>query len=368
MEVNQEKVNLGSKRKASIDDETEEKRKIPRSSDQTSADNNDLDLNARVSPAERQPGSTENKTQKSNQSNALNLWKITNESIRFEFTAETNEDDDNLAENDLKRNDKKSWDKDLPLTKIFMKNKTEYFKYESSIKKPESEESVVQEEVRTTATSSYGETSLKKEEQALEANNAAKENSLEGKYETTVKDESKVNEKERFAINLDVSNENSDDESVAGGKEEVEEQKPNEYVYRILRFDETYQNGLRPKNIFSRVSLQQHVERGSKGQESRFISCCKTLTGIRRLAGLTNKKHLKRDVVKINITKLTCRNRAEVIDLTREDIRARHISRSSDAWEYAEKFEEVIIEPTSHVPSECVEKIGVVHRKSFSFI
>ncbi|XP_062592254.1 uncharacterized protein LOC134253686 [Saccostrea cucullata] len=140
-------------------------------------------------------------------------------------------------------------------------------------------------------------------------------------------------------------------------------QEPDEYIYKILRFNESYDGGLRPKNIFSRVSLQQHVDRGSKGQESRFISCCKTLYGIERLGSLTNEFQRIREVVRINITKL--KDRAQIIDLTKEEIRERHISRYSTAWGYAERFEEVIIDPTSHVPSECVEKIGVVHMRSF---
>ncbi|XP_062610910.1 uncharacterized protein LOC134272732 [Saccostrea cucullata] len=175
----------------------------------------------------------------------------------------------------------------------------------------------------------------------------------------------KLEEEEFETINTDdESNETISETSIQIIDEEKDvEQKPDEYVYRILRFNETYHNGLRPKNIFSRISLQQHVERGSKGQESRFISCCKTLYGIERLGSLTNEFQRIRQVVRINITKL--KDRARVIDLTKEEIRERHISRYSAAWGYAERFEEVIIDPTSCVPSECVEKIGVVHMRSF---
>ncbi|XP_062579876.1 uncharacterized protein LOC134241868 [Saccostrea cucullata] len=162
--------------------------------------------------------------------------------------------------------------------------------------------------------------------------------------------------------------ENSDDENSITSEPVINDergtkQELSEYIYRILRFDENCQNGLRPKNIFSGISLQQHVERGSKGQESRYISCCKTLDGIERLGGLTNEYQRVREVVQINITKL--KDRARIIDLTKEEIRERHISRYSTAWGFAEKFEEVNIDPTSHVPSECVEKIGVVHMRRF---
>ncbi|XP_062606849.1 YTH domain-containing protein 1-like isoform X2 [Saccostrea cucullata] len=366
-------INLGSKRKASIDEETEVKRKIPRTSAQTSDENNELGLNARNGSAETDLSRTENIIQNSNQSYALNLRRITNESIRFEFTTETTEDDDNLAENDLSRYDEESQERCILYSRIPIESKTESNKDEGSKQITENKEQI--EKTHKAATSREGQASFKVEDRKLEVINAAEENSLEERVDktrvSTVVGEEKENKQDDFGINPDVSSENDSDDSEISDVDEDKvavEQTSDEYVYRILRFDETYHNGLRPKKISSRISLQQHVERGSKGQKSRFISCCKTLTGIRRLGSLTNEKHRRRDVVKINITKLTCSNRAEVIDLTREDIRARHISRSSDAWEYSEKFEEVIIVPTLHVPSECVEKIGVIHRRSFSLI
>lgn len=44
--------------------------------------------------------------------------------------------------------------------------------------------------------------------------------------------------------------------------------KKDEYVYRLLRFNECFRRGLRPKNIHSKTSLKRHVENGSnKGEE-----------------------------------------------------------------------------------------------------
>ncbi|XP_062604925.1 uncharacterized protein LOC134266722 [Saccostrea cucullata] len=215
-------------------------------------------------------------------------------------------------------------------------SKTEYSKDDDSRNKSGDEEKNVEKRDDTIARIVEGHASLKIEEEELEAINTDDE-SNETNFETSIQ----ISDKEIHVEHI-----------------------PDEYVYRILRFDETYHNGLRPKNIFSRVSLQQHVERGSKGQESRFISCCKTLYGIERLGSLTNEFQRIRQVVRINITKL--KDRARVIDLTKEEIRARHISPYSTAWGYAERFEEVIIDPTSHIPSECVEKIGIVHMRSFS--
>lgn len=138
-----------------------------------------------------------------------------------------------------------------------------------------------------------------------------------------------------------------------------------EYVYRLQRFHETHRQGLYPKDIWSRTSLMKHVERGSKGVTSRFISCCKTLFDLQCLGGITNESTRVREVVRINITKLKNYQDVTVIDLTDETVRKKHIDRSSDAWGFASRFNEVILEPRTHVPADCVEKIGIVHRRRF---
>ncbi|XP_048750292.2 uncharacterized protein LOC125662161 [Ostrea edulis] len=140
-----------------------------------------------------------------------------------------------------------------------------------------------------------------------------------------------------------------------------------EYVYRILRFGEGYTGGLHPKNIASRISIQEHVANGSKGIQSRYISCCKTLYGIRKLGGITNESSRIRDVVKINITKLKeLRSEVQIIDLTDTSIRINHIRPESNAWGYAERFEEVILRPTSHIPPDYVKYIGKIHKRTFT--
>lgn len=138
-----------------------------------------------------------------------------------------------------------------------------------------------------------------------------------------------------------------------------------EYVYRLLRPNEPYKDGLRPKNIESNASLHQHVAAGSKGVHSRFISCCYTLHALRRLAGLTNNPSLVREVVRINVTKLN-REEVKVIELLIEDVREKHIKVGSKAWGFVEKFDEVILEPKTHVPADCVERIGIVKDKVFT--
>lgn len=137
-----------------------------------------------------------------------------------------------------------------------------------------------------------------------------------------------------------------------------------EYVYRLLRSNEPYKDGLRPKNIESNASLHQHVAAGSKGVHSRFISCCYTLHALRRLAGLTNNPSLVREVVRINVTKLN-REEVKVIELLIKDVREKHIKVGSKAWGFVEKFDEVILEPKTHVPADCVERIGIVKDNVF---
>lgn len=138
-----------------------------------------------------------------------------------------------------------------------------------------------------------------------------------------------------------------------------------EYVYRLLRPNELYKEGLRPKNIESKASLHQHVAAGSKGLHSRFISCCYTLHALRRLAGLTNHPSLVREVVRINISKLNLEE-VKVIELFIEDVQEKHIKEGSKAWGFAENFQEVILEPKTHVPADCIERIGIVKDNTFT--
>lgn len=147
-------------------------------------------------------------------------------------------------------------------------------------------------------------------------------------------------------------------------RDNAEAEKP-EYVYRLQRFGEPYMQGLYPKTIWSRTSLMDHVARGSKGATSRFISCCKTLYDLQCLGGITNESTRIREVVRINITRLKNYKDVTVIDLTDETVREKHILRSSNAWRFASRFNEVILDPCTHVPADCVEKIGIVQHRKF---
>lgn len=160
--------------------------------------------------------------------------------------------------------------------------------------------------------------------------------------------------------------ERTESESGASTSSENDEMLRNEYVYRLLRFNEPHNEGLRPKLISSRITLEEHVKNGSKGTCSRFISCCETMNGLNRLIGLTNESSRVREVVRINITKLKDFEDVTIIKLTDENVRKEHIERNSKPWEYAEKFEEVVLAPRSHVPADCVERIGFVQHRTFT--
>lgn len=134
-------------------------------------------------------------------------------------------------------------------------------------------------------------------------------------------------------------------------------------MYRVLRDDESYTDGLYPKDIYSQVSLIDHVENGSrKGHKSKFISCCKTKDGVKRMAGYIKST---KTVVRINVTKLDSKN-VTVIDLTKLRIRIQqNLKASQRACYHAQMYEEVILQPVNHIPAECVEKIGIVKDNKF---
>lgn len=139
-----------------------------------------------------------------------------------------------------------------------------------------------------------------------------------------------------------------DTTELKGDPKDVKEKK-DEYWYRLLRFDEKIRRGLYPKDIRSNTSLKEHIERGSRGIKSRFISCCKTIRGLKKLASHTNEFHRVRLVVRINITQLNPRN-VNVIDLTDESVRLKYFKSNKRAWRLASKFDEVILEPKRYIP------------------
>lgn len=145
-----------------------------------------------------------------------------------------------------------------------------------------------------------------------------------------------------------------------------DENENDEYVYRVLRIGESYEEGIYPKDPNSKVRLEEHVLRGGlrgrSSTKSRFVSCCKTIDGVKLMAFYTNQENYTRDVVKINISKLP--KEVTVIDLTNKYTREQHLH-DFTALRYAQMYEEVILKPTICIPSECYKKIGEIRYKQF---
>lgn len=144
-----------------------------------------------------------------------------------------------------------------------------------------------------------------------------------------------------------------------------DENKNDEYVYRVLRSDESYTAGIYPKDANSNLSIEDHVLNGTYGTKSRFVSCCKTIDDVNELARRTRFDNKKREVVKINISKLDPKE-ATVIDLTDKNTRDQHLH-DPKALCFAQMYGEVILKPKICIPSECIEKIGVVYDQEFYF-
>lgn len=54
----------------------------------------------------------------------------------------------------------------------------------------------------------------------------------------------------------------------------------------------------------------------------------------------------------------------KVIDLTDESVRLKYFKSSRRACDNASRFEEVILEPRTCIPSYCIQKIGNVQHKN----
>uniref|UniRef100_K1PNZ0 Uncharacterized protein n=1 Tax=Magallana gigas TaxID=29159 RepID=K1PNZ0_MAGGI len=84
------------------------------------------------------------------------------------------------------------------------------------------------------------------------------------------------------------------------------------YVYRLLRNDENPEMGLMAKNIWSKVSVQEHVAFGSHGVASRYISCCKSEAAVQRLAFLSRTNPKRIALLKVGLVF----SNMKIIDLT----------------------------------------------------
>lgn len=131
------------------------------------------------------------------------------------------------------------------------------------------------------------------------------------------------------------------------------------YVYRLLRPGEPFSDGIYPKDISSKKSILEHVLHGSHySHETKFISCCKTMKGIKSIYENHRLDYHDRDIVKINVQKLNLEE-VNVIDLT-TSTGIQHLESSFKAQDYARMYEEIILEPTNCIPGDCIEKVATV--------
>lgn len=131
------------------------------------------------------------------------------------------------------------------------------------------------------------------------------------------------------------------------------------YVYRLLRPGEQFSDGIYPKDISSKKSILDHVIHGSDfSHKTKFISCCKTMEGIKRISKNHYLDYCDRVIVKINVQKLNPEE-VTVIDLT-TSTGSQHLKSSFTAQRFSRMYEEIILEPKKCIPGDCVEKVATV--------
>ncbi|VDI22637.1 Hypothetical predicted protein [Mytilus galloprovincialis] len=132
--------------------------------------------------------------------------------------------------------------------------------------------------------------------------------------------------------------------------------KDMDYVYRLLRPEENYANGIRAKHPNSTTSVFKHVLDGSYRSTSRYISTCGSLHALRKFA---QKSRSPGHVIKIQIDALP--DDVEIIDLRDYHERMEYIEHTDDEdeiWKFnnfANKFEEVLL--SGYIPASCIQRV-----------
>ena len=125
-------------------------------------------------------------------------------------------------------------------------------------------------------------------------------------------------------------------------------------LYRLLRPEESCEDGLRAKNPHSNTSVFVHVTRGSYGPQSKYISTCGSWEAVN---SLRSKSRSPGQIVKIHEDKLP--SRVKIIDLRYQENRDDYIEYDDDEDSiskfnnFANKFEEVLL--VGRVPARCLE-------------
>lgn len=129
-----------------------------------------------------------------------------------------------------------------------------------------------------------------------------------------------------------------------------------DYVYRLLRPDESYEDDIEAKDTNSNTSVFEHVVYGSQmGQESRYISTCGSLEA---LMDFESKSGDPGDKIKIDINNLP--DNVEIIDLRDYFERMKYIEGDDEDEirkfnNFANKFEEVLI--AGYIPASCIQLV-----------
>ena len=122
-------------------------------------------------------------------------------------------------------------------------------------------------------------------------------------------------------------------------------------LYRLLRSDEKWEDGLRAKSPLSETTVYEHVTSGSWGSQSKYISTCGSLHAV--LSFRLNCKD-NSSIVKIWEKNLPI----DKIDLRTEENRKKYLiygnyDSNNIFNRFANKFEEVLL--VGNVPETHVE-------------
>lgn len=128
-----------------------------------------------------------------------------------------------------------------------------------------------------------------------------------------------------------------------------------DYLYRVLRPNETPANGLHPVSKHSSSSVSDHVAFGSK-MRSQYISTCSDLYTARNFAklGMEKRNVSQKTIVTIDVSKLRTVSGVKIIDLTDSFIRRHHLENNQRALAFSHQWKEVLVE--GHIPAWCIIK------------
>lgn len=128
------------------------------------------------------------------------------------------------------------------------------------------------------------------------------------------------------------------------------------YVYRLLRPEEKYANGINAKDPKSTTSVFEHVLDGSWGTSSKYISTCGSLQS---LTDFASKSKNPGKIIKIKIETLP--QNVKMIDLRDKPERMKYIKYTDDTAKirkfhnFANKFNEVLL--AGHIPASCIKRV-----------